>query len=75
KNLGRGLSVLVDILNPERIVIGGIFMRAHKLMSDRMDEEMKKECLPRSYEALQIVPAALGERIGDYGAVAAGSDF
>ena len=36
KMLGRGLSILIDLLNPEKIVIGSIFMRAEKLLRDEI---------------------------------------
>ena len=68
---GRGLAVLIDILNPERIVVGSIFARSGKLMREEMEKELRKEALPGSLAACAIVPAALGDRIGDYGAVVA----
>ena len=34
-------------------------------------EELEKEALPMNRAACEIVPAALGERIGDYAAVVA----
>lgn len=68
---GRGLAVLVDILNPQRIVAGGIYTRAGKFLRDEMEKELAKEALPAAAAACAIVPSALGERIGDYGAVMA----
>lgn len=68
--LGRSLAVLVDVLNPERIVIGGIFMRASDLLLPPCEKVLKKECLCYSYEKVQILPAGLGESIGDFAAVA-----
>lgn len=67
--LGRGLSVLVDILNPERIVIGSIFTRSEALLRDSMEVAMKRECLSASLSALSVVPAELGEQLGDYAAL------
>ena len=68
--LGKGLSLVIDILNPEKIVIGSIFTRSRKLLMKSMEREIKKEALPFSAEVCSIVPAALGENIGDYGALA-----
>lgn len=68
--LGRGLSILVDVLNPECIVIGSVFQRAEDLLREPMDAVMKRECLPFSYEAVRVVPAALGDEIGDVAALA-----
>lgn len=69
KRLGQGLSVLIDILNPERIVIGSIFARSGHLLRETMQEELEKEALPLAASVCQIVPAELGESIGDYAAL------
>lgn len=68
--LGRGLSVLIDILNPQVIVIGSIFARAHHLLWDSAKKIIEKEALPISAKCCRIVPAATGELIGDYASVA-----
>ncbi len=69
KQLGRGLSVLVDILNPDRIVIGSIYARSEQLLREAMYEELKKETLSEALAACKILPAALGDEIGDYAAI------
>lgn len=68
--LGRGLSVLIDILNPERIVIGSIFARSGELLWKYAKEEIEKEALGISAACCKVVPALLGENIGDYAAIA-----
>ena len=68
--LGRGLSVLIDILNPERIVIGSIFARSGELLWKYAKEEIEKEALGISAACCDVVPAVLGENIGDYAAIA-----
>ena len=68
--LGRGLSLLIDILNPEVIVIGSIFARSRDLLWDAAQKAIRKDALPFAARACRIVPAALGERIGDYAALA-----
>lgn len=68
--LGRGLSILIDILNPERIVIGSIFARSHNLLWDAAKKEIEKEALAPSAACCTVVPAELGEQIGDFAAVA-----
>lgn len=70
EQLGRGLSVLIDILNPERIVIGSVFARSESLLREPMEKFVKKEALSAAAEVCSIVPAQLGEQIGDYAAVA-----
>ncbi len=68
--LGETLSILVDLLNPQRIVLGGIFMRAADLIEPHMMRVMERECLPDALSACCVVPAGLGENIGDYAALA-----
>ncbi|MBR2869178.1 MAG: ROK family protein [Clostridia bacterium] len=69
EKLGYALSILIDILNPEMIVIGSIFERSGKLMKDAMYDVIRTEALKRSYEVCRIVPALLGDSIGDYAAL------
>ncbi len=69
ENLGRGLAVIVDIINPEKIVIGSIYERSSALLKDKMTEYLKKEALPQAVEACSIVPAELGDSIGDFAAL------
>ncbi|GAA0720176.1 ROK family protein [Clostridium malenominatum] len=69
KYFGKGLSILIDILNPELIIAGSVYARAGKFLNDEMYKEIEKEALEYSRKAVQIVPAKLGEQIGDYAAV------
>ena len=68
---GKGVSVLVDILNPEVIVAGSIYTRCKEFIEPAMRREMEKECLAASYAQVRVLPSELGEKIGDYGAVVA----
>lgn len=68
--LGRGLSVLIDLFNPEKIVIGGVFMRSGELLIPSMEKRIKKEALKESLAVCKIVPAKLQENIGDFAAIA-----
>lgn len=72
--LGYGLSILVDILNPEKIVIGSIYTRSRDLLQETMMESLKKEALDLSLSAVEILPAALGENLGDYAALSLAAD-
>ena len=65
RQLGRGLAMLVDILNPERIVIGSIYGRQRDLLEPGMRATLEAEALPISLAVCEIVPAGLGERVGD----------
>lgn len=69
RKLGQGLAVLIDILNPEMIVLGSIYQRSGELMKCYLEEALEKESLVFSRNICRIVPAALGENIGDYAAL------
>ncbi len=68
KYLGKGLSILIDILNPEKIVIGSIFTRSKELLWDTCCELLKKEALGVSLDVCEVVKAELHEQIGDFAA-------
>lgn len=68
--LGRGLALLIDLLNPELIVIGSVFARSERLLRPAMERSIAEEALPAAAERCRVVPAALGEAIGDYAALA-----
>ena len=57
--LGQGLAVLIDLLNPERIILGSVYVRSKELLLDTMWEVLQRECLPKSLECCQILPSGL----------------
>ena len=67
--LGKGLAMLMDILNPQKIVIGSIFLRQEKILRGPMEEVIEEEALSYTREVCQVVPAGLGEQLGDYAAL------
>ncbi len=69
EKLGSALSILVDLLNPERIVIGSIFARSGDLIRPHMEKVMEEECLSHTLARVEVLPAALGEQLGDFAAV------
>ena len=69
EKLGRGLSIIIDLLNPDRIVLGSIFTRCEDLLRPSMEKVLQRETLTLSRETCKILPAALGEQIGDYAAL------
>jgi glucokinase len=63
--LGAGLAVLVSVLNPQLIVIGSLAC----VLGDRLlapaRTVLARHALPRAVAACEIVPGALGARLGD----------
>ena len=72
--LGKGLSMLIDILNPERIVIGSIYERSGHLLKEYMEEVIEKEALGAAKKVCEVVPAALGDSIGDIAALSVAAE-
>jgi glucokinase len=67
--LGRGLSLLVDTLNPECIVIGSVFVRCEELLRPAMEAALQREAIPFSLKGLKVVPAMTGEALGDLASI------
>jgi glucokinase len=72
--LGRGLSVIIDILNPECIVLGSIYVRASQLLIKSMEKAIIDESLPLARKVCRIVPARLEEQIGDIASLSVAAD-
>lgn len=70
EKLATILAYTIDILNPEVIALGGVFMRNADLFMPIVDPILDREALPLARKACRIVPAELGENIGDYAALA-----
>lgn len=67
--LGKGLAVLIDLLNPQAVVIGSIFERSGELLREAMMQSLEEEALTLALSVCAIKPAALGDAIGDYAAL------
>ena len=67
--LGKGLAILIDILNPECIVIGSIYTRNEGLLKPYIEKVLEKEAIPAANKVCEIRPATLGDLIGDYAAL------
>jgi len=72
ENLGRTLAILCDILDPQALILGGIYMRADHLLSDSLQKVLNSEALL----PCKVLKAGLGENVGDYAALSiAEGDF
>lgn len=71
QRLGETMSILIDVLNPECIVVGGLALRFGEDLLLAARETVKRQTLRESAERCRIVPAALGEQIGDVAALCA----
>jgi glucokinase len=68
RHLGAGIGTLVNIFNPELVVIGGGFAAAGDFILDPAREIVRREALARAGYRLQIVRGELGTSAGLIGA-------
>ncbi|RXT05208.1 ROK family glucokinase [Ammoniphilus sp. CFH 90114] len=66
--LGLSLAQLSNVLNPEKIVIGGGVSKAGDFFMEPIRKNFKKYALSKVSETAEIVPAKLGNRAGWLGA-------
>ena len=67
--LAMGIGNILNILNPEVIVIGGGVALAGDILFNPLKEKLKKYVLSVALEDLKIVPGVLGNEAGIKGAV------
>ena len=68
--MGWGIANLVNILNPDIVLLGTIAVAAGDLLLDPIRETVLKFAMTRPAEAVNIAPAQLGDALGDLAAVA-----
>lgn len=66
--LGIGLANLINILNPEMIVIGGGVVNAWELFERDMNHQVAERAFPLPAAEVKIVPAECGDDAGLLGA-------
>ncbi len=66
--LGLGLAGLVNLLNPQRIVLGGRFGRLFPFVVDDVGRQLDRYALDAPRRLVDVVPAELGEDAGLLGA-------
>jgi glucokinase len=71
QKLGEAMAILIDVLNPECIVVGGLALRLRDDLLEPARAVVKRESLSSSGAACKIMCAALGEQIGDVAALCA----
>ena len=69
--LGRGLALLVDLLAPEVIALGTLARHMRDIWLEPAIEVMRSEALAGHAARCRVVPAALGEALGDVAALCA----
>ncbi len=67
--MGWGIANLVNILNPDIVLLGTIAIAAGDLLLEPIRKTVSSFAMTRPAEAVTIMPAQLGESLGDLAAV------
>jgi glucokinase-like ROK family protein len=68
--IGRAVSMLINVLNPELVVVGGDLADAGDLLLDGVRDSIARATLPSAAEAARVVTGVLGDRAQVLGAIA-----
>ena len=68
--MGWGIANLVNILNPDIVLLGTIAVAAGDLLLNPIRKTVAEFAMTRPAEAVKIEPAQLGEALGDLAAIA-----
>ncbi len=69
--LGRGIAVLVDVLNPQLVIVGTLGAVLGNLLLEPARQVVRAEALPLAANVCRIIPAQLGDRLGSVAALMA----
>jgi predicted NBD/HSP70 family sugar kinase len=58
--LGLGLAGLINVFNPQLVVLGGLFGRIHRYVERTLDDAIQRAALPAPRSLVRVVPATLG---------------
>lgn len=67
--MGIGIANVAQLLNPERVVLGTIAVKAGDLVLEPLHRALEVHAWGRVCEVLEVVPAELGDRAQDLAAV------
>jgi predicted NBD/HSP70 family sugar kinase len=68
--VGSAVALLFNVLNPQRLIVGGDLAAAGDLLLDGVRESVRLAALPAAAEASPVVAGVLGERAQVLGALA-----
>jgi predicted NBD/HSP70 family sugar kinase len=70
REIGVAVAGLCNLINPERVVVGGLLSRAGELVLSPIRESIRRYAVHAAAECVQVVPAVFVERAELLGAVA-----
>ena len=75
RSLGRGIAVLINLIHPEKILLGGGVLEAGDFLMAPAREEAEKLSIPSSFQRTTIEKSGLGNRAGFIGAALMAADL
>jgi predicted NBD/HSP70 family sugar kinase len=69
-DLGRGISILIQLLNPDLIIIGGSVAEAHHYLITPIQQALNLYSMAKSREKSELTLYSLGKEVGLLGGVA-----
>jgi N-acetylglucosamine repressor len=69
-NLGKGIAVLIQLFNPELIVLSGRMAQAGEYITVPIQHALNIYCMSQLRDRTSIVVSEMGEKIGMMGAIA-----
>ena len=69
QEIGIGIAGLVNLFNPQAVVIGGGVAQAGTIFFDPIKETVNKRVMPRHADAVDILPVTHGANAAVMGAV------
>lgn len=69
-NLGKGLAILIQLLNPELIILGGRIAEGGEHVTTPIQQSLNTFCMPQLKERSAVVISEMGKNVCLMGAVA-----
>jgi N-acetylglucosamine repressor len=70
RNLGKGIAMLIQLFNPELIIIGGKMAEARQYLTTPIQQSINTYCMTQLRERTEIALSKLGQQAGILGPVA-----
>lgn len=69
-HLGKGIATLIQILNPELVILGGRLSKAGEYLITPIKQSLYLHCIPKLREDVNITISQLDKEVGVLGAIA-----
>lgn len=69
-NIGRGVAILIHLLNPEKVILSGRGSLAGRIWQAPIQQALNEHCIPRLSASTEIVISSLGYQAEIIGAAA-----